>query len=174
MEDSKDVVGVIDKYELDLGKQEMIGEEAITSTHNSMIKIYKTEFVDNNGVVKKRFKTGEKFKVKIYYEIFENKEDIFFGVGMRNSKNIYVNGLNTKLDGIKVNTNIGKHILELEYTEMNLYKDIYTVWSVCYNSTGTVVLSDYIMKDSLEVYSPIELGEGILIIPHEWRQHEKI
>lgn len=171
VDDSINVVNVIDNFERNIGVSNQ-GYE-ICSSATSDIKITSTYLKDNNGNQKRSFKVNEQIRVIIEYEVYrEIRGEVFIGVGLRNSRNVYVNGLNTKLDGIKVDTSIGRHKIELVYTGLHLYKDIYTMWSVCYNWTGTVVMSDYIMKDYLEIYNLEEIGEGVTYIPHEWRQYE--
>mgnify|MGYP003369129581 CR=1 FL=1 len=175
IEDGNNVVEILDRFERDILPDDSVEKyEVISNSFNSSVKIHNTYFVDFNGKKKNAFEVGEDFKVIIEYEILNHIENIFLGVGMRNSRNVYINGLNTKLDNVRVKNSIGKHKIELEYRNINLYKDIYTVWSVCYNESGTVVFSDYIMKDALEIFSRKELGEGVIYIPHHWRYHGEI
>lgn len=169
VEEGYDVVGILDRYERNiLPDRSNRKVEVIQSSVSDLVKIHKTYFVNQNGEAVKRFKVGEQFDVIIEYEVLGELDDCFFGIGMKNSQTIYVNGLNTKLDGFKPDMTIGKHKLKLSYSGFNLYKDIYTVWSVCYNPSGTVVLSDYIMKDAIEISSDKELCEGVTNIEHTW------
>lgn len=175
IEDGNKVVEILDRFERDILPDYSVEKyEIVSNSFNSSVKIHNTYFVDFNGKKGNKFKVGEKFKVIIEYEILNEIENIFLGVGIRNSRNVYMSGLNTKLDNIIVKNSIGKHKIELEYKDMCLYKDIYTVWSVCYNESGTVVFSDYIMKDALEIFSRKELGEGVIYIPHHWKYCGKI
>lgn len=169
IEDGYNVIEILDHYERNILPNKTNREqELLSSSVSDLVQIHKTYFVNKNGEKKKTFRIGEQFDVIIEYEIVNHIDDCFFGVGMRNSQTTYVTGVNTKLDKFKPNLSIGKHTLILSYSGFNLYKDIYTVWSVCYNPSGTVVLSDYIIKDAIEIYSNEELCEGIANIEHRW------
>lgn len=171
IEDGYDVVRILDCYERNILPGKLNRKmEIIQGSTSDLVKIHNTYFVDKNNNKKNRFVVGEQFDVIIEYEILNEIDNCFFGFGIKNSQTVYVNGLNTKLDKFNPDLNIGKHKLRLSYSGMNLYKDIYTVWSVCYNTSGTVVLSDYIMKDAIEIYSHRELCEGVTYIQHKWIQ----
>ncbi|GAA0077164.1 ABC transporter ATP-binding protein [Clostridium sp. CTA-5] len=168
-----DIVGILDRYERNiLPNRSNRKIDIMQSSVSDLVKIHKTYFVNKSGEISRSFKVGEQFDVIIEYEILGELDDCFFGVGMKNSQTVYVNGLNTKLDGFKPDITLGHHKLKLSYKGFNLYKDIYTVWSVCYNPSGTVVLSDYIMKDAIEITSLKELCEGVTNIEHTWSQIE--
>ncbi|OOM16515.1 ABC transporter ATP-binding protein [Clostridium saccharobutylicum] len=169
IEDGYDIVGILDRYERNiLPNRSNRKTEVMQSSVSDLVKIHNTYFVNREGEKVSRFTVGEQFDIIIEYEILGEIDDCFFGIGMKNSQTVYVNGLNTKLDGFKPDITLGKHVLKLSYSGFNLYKDIYTVWSVCYNPSGTVVLSDYIMKDAIEIVSDRELCEGITNIEHRW------
>lgn len=169
VEDGYNVVEILDHYERKILPNRTNREvQLLSSSVSDLVRINNTFFTDKNGNEKHTFEVGEQFNVVIQYEVFEELDECFFGIGMRNSQTTYVNGVNTKLDNFIPDLSIGKHELILSYTGFNLYKDIYTVWSVCYNITGTVVLSDFIIKDAIEIYSQIELCEGVTNISHKW------
>ncbi|AJH01819.1 hypothetical protein LF65_05297 [Clostridium beijerinckii] len=171
VEDGYDVVGILDRYERNiLPNRSNRKIEVIQGSVSDLVKIHTTYFLNEKGEKVEKFKVGEQFDVVIEYEILGDIDNCFFGVGLKNSQTTYVNGLNTKLDKFKPDITLGKHKLKLSYTGFNLYKDIYTVWSVCYNPSGTVVLSDYIMKDAIEIESDKELCEGVTNIEHTWSQ----
>lgn len=167
--DSNDVIKTVDKYERNI-LSDVINEQSIISNTNSdSIQIVDTWMEDSDGDKRNTFSINEKFKVNIKYVVNKEISNIFFGVGVRNSRGVYVTGLNTKLDDFNLELKKGTHVLTLEYNNINLYKDVYTLWSVCYNSTGTVVLSDFIIKNAFEIVSRNETGEGIIIPDHSWR-----
>ncbi len=97
---------------------------------SGIVKITSTKILNqaNKEIKKFEYSPNIEIKIKIDYELYEYLPGMFFGVGMRNSKREYVNGLNTKIDKFKINNQPGKYTLILTYQNPSLYKDhIYIV-----------------------------------------------
>jgi teichoic acid transport system ATP-binding protein len=167
IDSGNNVVDIVELYEKNMHPFDQ-KQEVIATTKGDSVKITKTEILNAQGKPQNVFELGENIKVKITYQLNEYTKGMFFGVGLRNSKGDYVNGLNTKIDGVKIPQKLGTYTLILDHLNPTLYKDSYTLWSVCYNGTGTVVLSDYIIKNGVRVDVPQQKGEGIIYIDHEW------
>ncbi|USP14022.1 ABC transporter ATP-binding protein [Vibrio gazogenes] len=163
--DSYDVTEALDLYEN--GKL-ITPSEKETTCNSNIIEIVDTYFTDKFGNKKHRYKVSESINVVIEYEVLEEGEDLFLGFGIRNKDNVYVFGVNSKLDNIDIPLSLGKHRIILSLNENNLYKSIYNCWSVVYNSSGTVALSTLTMKSAFEIYNNTELCEGIVNPSRTW------
>ncbi|MEG2459646.1 MAG: ABC transporter ATP-binding protein [Clostridia bacterium] len=173
IDEGDNVLEIVEKYERNIMPERVDNEkkevkERAFST-NEIITIDKVILKDGAGNRTKKFKHKENIKVQINYTLHKYEEGMFFGVGFRNSNNDYINGMNTKQEGLEIQQKPGEYTLELEYICPMVYKDIYSLWGVCYNSSGTVVLSDYIIKDAFEVYVDKDVCEGVTYIEHNWQ-----
>lgn len=167
-----DVLPIVERYEKNILPESMQDKQEVKNkaySTNEYVTINKVTILDREGKKAKKIRHKENMKIRIEYTLHKYEKGIFFGVGMRNSKNEYINGMNTKQEGIDIPKKPGDYVLELEYICPLIYKDVYTLWGVCYNSTGTVVLSDYIMKDAFEIYVDKETCEGVTYIEHKWQ-----
>lgn len=161
--EGKNINEIIDLYEK--GKLE---EKKILSNNSEVAEIIETKCMDSDFNTKKRFKVGENLKIYIKYRIKGNIKNIFLGFGFRNHNGVYISGLNTKLDGVKLSDNIGEYEVVLDYKNFNVYKGVYTAWSVLYNETGTVVLADHVIQNAFEIFDFEEKCEGIVNLEHKW------
>lgn len=173
IEEGTDVLPIVERYEKNILPESMQdnreeNKKKAYST-NEYVTINKVTIIDREGKVSRKIRHKENMRIRINYTLHKYEEGIFFGVGIRNSKNEYINGMNTKQEGIEIPQKPGEYVLELEYLCPLIYKDVYTLWGVCYNSTGTVVLSDYIIKDAFEIYVDKETCEGVTYIEHKWQ-----
>lgn len=169
IKDGYNVTEIIDFYEKGL---ENLKEDEVVKNSSDMLEILETKFIDKFGNEKKRYKVGEELTVKIKYKIKKASKNMFLGFGFRNHNGVYISGINTKLDNIRLDEKPGVYEAYLKYEDFNLYKGLYTVWSVIYNDTGTVVLSDYIIKNAFEIYDLAEKCEGVVNLKHKWEIRE--
>lgn len=163
--DSYNVNEALDLYEN--GEITEHSEKEKTNNGN-IIEVFDTYFLDDVGNRRNRYKFSESIRVVIEYEVFKEEHDLFLGFGIRNKDNVYVFGVNTKLDDIDLPLSVGKHRVTLFLDKNNLYKSIYNCWSVIYNSSGTVALSTLTIKDAFEIYHNSEVCEGILNPSRVW------
>lgn len=164
----KNVVEIVEKYE----KKTYLDTINQNKTHkysNGEVEI-KSSIIKGAKSQSQVIQFGEDIKILAQLEIKKDLEDsYFFGVGFKNSKGEYISGLNTQIDKIKMPSKRGSYNVELIYNQPNLYHDIFTLWLVVYNNTGTVVLSEYITKKAFEVVLDDRLGEGVIIPNHTWK-----
>ncbi len=165
-EEGTDVFEIVEMYEKQVESYGL--EEEVEYKETRFVKINDMYFTDMKDKKKKEFNWNEEVNVFVEYEIFEPLEDMFFGVGFRNSAGDYVNGLNTSIDKIKVPNEIGKHKVKLKYKNININSNVYEFWSVFYNKEGSTILADYFVKNGLTIKPHKGLGEGIVNLEHEW------
>ncbi|MCG9790059.1 ABC transporter ATP-binding protein [Vibrio mediterranei] len=166
IQDSTDTNMVLDLYE----KGTVENKRAEIEIHNSedLVNISDTYFVNEDGVRKNRFRVSENISVVIKFEVNSHEKGRFLGFGIRNQENVYVFGVNTKLDGVAIPDKIGEYTATLKLDNVNIYKSVFSCWSVIYDSTGTVAQAKYLIKDAFEVYNNSEICEGILVPNRQW------
>ena len=166
IEDGYNTIEILDLYEK--GTVDEPKEYDITKTDNDYIKITNTYFMDNENTKKNRFRVNEEITVIIDFTIFHAEKDRFLGFGMRNHDSVYVIGVNTKLDGIALPEEPGSYQAKLHFKNINLYKAVFNCWSVIYNDSGTILETQYLIKDAFEIYDPLERCEGVVNIDRQW------
>lgn len=114
-------------------------------------------------------KYGEKISVKIDYNLCNySDENLVIGVAILRVDNMYVCGLNTFLDKITVDTNKKHGHIMLEYASMDLMPGTY------YFDCGLMEKNAYVnldYKTKIKEFKVISdyIGEGIVILKHEWK-----
>ncbi len=164
--EGSDVFEIVEMYEKQVESYGL--EEEVEYKETKFVKIDNMYFTDMKDQKKKEFNWNEEVNVFVEFEIFEPLEDMFFGIGFRNSSGDYVNGLNTSIDKIKVPNKKGKHKVKLKYKNININSNVYEFWSVFYNKEGSTILADYFVKNALTIKPHKGLGEGIVNLEHEW------
>ncbi len=172
IEQGEKVLDIVERYERNIlpeVEEDPINKKESAFSTKEIVTINKVTIKNSKNIKNKKFLHKENIKIQIDYTLNKYQKGMFFGVGFRNSNNDYINGMNTKQEGFEIQKQPGNYTLELEYICPLIYKDIYSLWAVCYNSTGTVVLSDYIIKDAFEVYVEKDTCEGVTYIEHNWQ-----
>jgi len=140
----------------------------LDSSRRNVLTINDVYFLNNKGKQSRSFKPGEEIKVTIEYTLHSCVSDIIGGVALFDRQHVYVCGLNTKLDEIKLPSMPGKYKLMLSYSDINLLPGTYYVDIGFYESSGVVSL-DYQSKiKSFFIESDKYLAQGLVMIKHYW------
>lgn len=173
IDSGENVLDIVEKYERNIlpSESEPVGNSKKETSFSTkeIVTINKVKILDKENKKCKKFLHKDNITIQIDYTLNKYERGMFFGVGFRNSNNDYINGMNTKQEGIDIPKKPGDYTLQLEYICPLIYKDVYSLWAVCYNSSGTVVLSDYIIKDAFEIYVEKDICEGVTYIEHNWK-----
>ena len=169
IDEGTNVIEIVERYENNQLPETLQESKEETYTKSKYAKIDKIEILNGDGTKTKKIKFKERFSIKVTYTMFEYDKGMFIGIGFRNSKGEYISGLNTKIDKFEMKQKPGQYTLTLEYKNPTLYKDTFILWAVIYNESGTVVLSDHIIKDAFEIISEDQYGEGVVLLEHQWK-----
>ncbi|MGG2198122.1 MULTISPECIES: ABC transporter ATP-binding protein [Paenibacillus] len=107
--------------------------------------------------------------VTIQVDFFMNQDDLdlVIGVAIHTIDNIYVCGLNTLLDKVKVEYTKGGNTIYLNYKNINLLGGSYYFDVAIFESNAHIPI-DYKAKVKEFFVSAPYVGEGLYIMPHEW------
>ena len=135
---------------------------------DEVLRILNVAFYDKDKKKKSKFKAGEDIVADVEYEVFKEIDNIVGGIAIFDSTGYYICGLNTKLDKVKINNNIGKHQLTLEYPSINLLPGTYFI-DIGFFEDSAVARLDYKSKFG---YFNIDLSgylaEGVVLLTHNW------
>lgn len=132
-------------------------------------RLVKAELFDARGVAAQEFLTGTDMRVRISYEMFqEAPEGITLGAAIFRNDDLYVCGINTKLDNYKPLATAGLHTLELDYPSLALLPGEYYFKMGVFDASGVVVWDFQHSVARFRVSSPY-LGDGVSLLQHSWR-----
>lgn len=145
-------------------------EKNIDNLNNSSdyINIKSFRLLNSNGEEIDVVKHNEKIRVEIEYMSYGYEEEIVIGAAILRIDNLYVCGLNSLLDKIVIKCKTGLNKIVLEYENINLVSGKYYFDCGIFEKNAYVAL-DY--KTKIKEFS-IEsdyVGEGIVVLNHEWR-----
>lgn len=126
------------------------------------------KIMDAYGNESKVFQHNEEMIVQIDYVVAdETIEDAVLGVAIRSVDHVYICGLNTLLDEVKVPWKYGKNRFYLKYKNMNLIGGSYYIDVAIFERNATVPIEYKSKVASFTVRSKY-IGEGIVVLEHLW------
>lgn len=127
--------------------------------------------VDKNGNVCEEFNLFEEMTVEVYYDVYdENVAHPVLGVALKRIDDEYICGVNTMLDEQKIPWKYGRNCYKLCYTQgIRTLGGRYYFDVALFDKTATVPIQ-YRAKIKEFTVTADYIGEGVCIIPHEWRK----
>lgn len=145
--------------EFQVGSKESVGE------------IAGIRLVNSKGEITDEFDLFEDMTVEIYYDVYDENVDYpVLGVALKRIDEEYVCGVNTLLDDKKIPWRFGRNCYKLNYTEgIRVLGGRYYFDVGLFDKTATVPIQ-YRAKIKEFTITADYIGEGVCIIPHEWRK----
>ncbi|MTH44583.1 ATP-binding cassette domain-containing protein, partial [Turicibacter sanguinis] len=168
-----DVGVVVDEFEKFMKRMSGLTTDILNSEipevgEKEVLRITNVTPSNLNNENKSTFKLGEDIVVNIEYEVYKEIDGITGGVALFDSTGHYLCGLNTKLDDIKINHQIGTHLLQLTYSNIQLLPGTYFLDVGFFEDTAIARL-DYKAKCSnFVIVSDKYLAEGNVLLKHNW------
>jgi len=100
-------------------------------------EVVDVEFLDGLGSSRDSFCTAETFVVRIHYSAHERVDEPVFGLAIYRDDGVHVNGPNTKLSGVPIDSIEGDGSLDYVVDELPLLAGTYSVSAAIYDATGT-------------------------------------
>lgn len=165
---------IIDRYSEYLKLKDMqledVKVDALPSdASGTLAEIRSFQIYNEAGGLTTKFMYNEYTRIVIEYEVYELIPNPVIGVALLGVDGEYICGLNTLLDQINISWKIGKNKIEIEYVNgLRVVGGKYRFNVAIFDQTATVNIQYLDSVAEIEVYSNY-VGEGKLIIPHEWR-----
>ncbi|MFP4975307.1 ABC transporter ATP-binding protein [Paenibacillus sp. CN-4] len=126
------------------------------------------QILNNEGQPLEEIEHSSRFKLKIDFAMNTTDIDIVIGVAIHTIDDIYVCGINTLLDNQKIAYKKGLNTIYLEYKQFNLLGGSYYFDIAIFEKNAHVPI-DYKAKIKEFFVKSAYIGEGICIIPHNWK-----
>jgi teichoic acid transport system ATP-binding protein len=171
---SGNVHAVIEEYQdfMKFGLQTVIKPIVPETRELNVVTIDRVSIETEAGRESASFKVGETFIVKIEFTLYRPFNRLLGGVALFDKQEVYICGLNTKLDSYELPCDPGRYCMTLCYTKSNLLPGSYFI-DVGFFDNDVVVILDFRRRLlSFTVYSGEYFGDGILLLQHTWNCNE--
>jgi ABC-type polysaccharide/polyol phosphate transport system ATPase subunit len=123
---------------------------------------------DHNGAPANLVCMGGELRVTVSYDVHQESSGLIIGVALLRNDQLYIAGLNTKLDNIEAPAGIGSHSITLAIPRVNLLGGDYFCKVGIFDSTGMVKWDFLEHCAAFKVHGPY-VAEGVVVPEHEWR-----
>lgn len=123
---------------------------------------------DHSGATTSLVCMGGELRVTVSYEVRQESSGLIIGVALLRNDQLYIAGLNTGLDNVKVPYSIGKHSVTLSIPRINLLGGDYYCKVGVFDSTG-MVKWDFVEHCAAFKVFGAYVAEGVVVPEHEWR-----
>lgn len=141
---------------------------------NEILKVNKISFFNSAGEEKEVFKINELDRIVVNYTLNQRFPGLVAGIAIFDRQNVYVCGLNTKLDNYPLSGEPGTYTLALSYKNFMLSTGTYDLHIGFMESSAIVAINFMSYATSFRVETGEYNGEGLLLLDHEWEliEHE--
>lgn len=118
----------------------------------------------------KKINIFQPMTVEVYYDVYdESVEHPVLGVALKRIDDEYICGVNTLLDDIEIPWKYGRNCFKLVYQDgIRVLGGGYYFDVAVFDKTATVSIQ-YLAKIIEFTVTADYIGEGVFIVPHEWR-----
>lgn len=151
-------------------KEEHVSEIEFIPKNNVVAEVVEFKVLNIKNEIIDTMYYDETIKIRMVYDVYdETIKNPVLGVAIRSCDDKYINGLNTLLDNKKIPWKYGRNQMVLEYVDGILALSGKYYFDVAlFEQTATVPIQ-YITKiKEVEIIANYD-GEGVYIMPHQWR-----
>lgn len=151
-------------------KEEHVSEIEFIPKNNVVAEVVEFKVLNIKNEIIDTMYYDETIKIRMVYDVYDEAiKNPVLGVAIRSCDDKYINGLNTLLDNKKIPWKYGRNQMVLEYVDGILALSGKYYFDVAlFEQTATVPIQ-YITKiKEIEIIANYD-GEGVYIMPHQWR-----
>ena len=150
-----------------LPKAEESLRQSSTGGARSVAALRETRLCDRNNSSVNLLAIGGELRLTIEYEVFAESSGLVIGAAIFRNDHLYVSGLNTGLDGVKVDSSIGCHSVTLNIPQLQLLSGDYYFKVGVFDEDGMVRWDFWEGVQQFKVVGPY-VAEGVLLPVHTW------
>ncbi len=122
---------------------------------------------DHNGASTGLVCMGGEVRVSVSYQVHQENSGLIIGVALMRNDQLYIAGLNTGIDNVKVPSHPGTHSVTLSIPRINLLGGDYFCKVGVFDSTGLVKWDFVEHCAPFRVFGPY-VAEGVVVPEHSW------
>lgn len=166
--------GVTHSCDEEVCEQQDNNNESAMSNNVDIAEIKKVSIINEKGLNVENISHGECVKVKVDYFVNDDTIDNpVLGLAILRVDNLYICGVNTLLDKVRIPWKKGMNTFVLEYPSFDLVGGSYYFDVALYDKTATVAF-DYRAKYKDFFVSMGYVAEGITVLKHNWGMDEDV
>lgn len=124
--------------------------------------------VNSQGAEDDTIVIGSDLHLQIEYEVLKETEDsLVVGAAIFRNDELYVFGINSKLDRINIDSSVGVHTVDLRYPSLSLLPGKYYFKVGIFDASGVVTWDFNHQTCPFSVVGPY-IAEGLVVLPRKW------
>jgi hypothetical protein len=127
---------------------------------------------DHNNSPTNLFVIGGELNLEIAYEVHQHNDGLVIGAAVFRNDDLYVSGLNTRLDHFQIESSIGRHSITLRIPKVNLLGGDYYFKAGIFDPLARVRWDFSHRLATFRVAGPY-VAEGVMVPEHEWIQNKE-
>lgn len=156
-------------YEIESGQRGVIQTEEFERWGTGDIQITSVRFLDENGEVQQRFRTGDPLTIEMTYKAYRPINEPEFGLAIYRQDGVHINGPNNQLAGLKMGTVTGSGVVRYRIEKLPLLPSRYEVTAAIHDSYRSHAFDYHKRAYSFRVVAGgSDEIHGLLELPASW------
>lgn len=170
VKDEPEVKEAMDACPANAGEQDLDAPQFVPRAKDVVAEIAGIRLVDEKGRENEKFNIFRPMTVEVYYDVYDEAiEHPVLGVALKRIDDEYICGVNTLLDDVVIPWKYGRNCFKLVYKDgIRVLGGRYYLDVAVFDKTATVPIQ-YLAKIKEFTVTADYIGEGVFIVPHEWR-----
>ena len=126
---------------------------------------------DHNNSPTSLFLIGGELNLEISYEVHQPNDGLVIGAAVFRNDDLYVSGLNTRLDHFQIENSLGRHSITLRIPKVNLLGGDYYFKAGIFDPLARVRWDFSHRLATFRVAGPY-VAEGVMVLEHDWIQEK--
>lgn len=162
------MVGSTAKSETSVASSELVPDEKSRDA-SSIAELVGGVLMDHSGSPSNLFVIGGELNLDITYDVHALNDGLVVGAAVFRNDDIYVCGLNTRLDHFTIEKSPGRHVVRLSVPRLSLLAGDYYFKAGIFDPSAQVRWDFSHRFASFRVVGPY-IAEGVLLLDHAWTQ----
>lgn len=172
MRQKADIAGVVPEVVVESGGQVLSSEQEPQSDDRLVASLVSGNLIDDKGSPCNLFLIGGELRLVITYDVHIPNDGLVVGAAIFRNDDVYVTGLNTRLDRFEVANEIGRHTVTLRIPHLSLLGGDYYFKAGVFDPLARVRWDFSHKFASFRVAGPY-IAEGVMVPPHDWIKGEE-
>jgi hypothetical protein len=172
MRQKADIGGAVQQVAAEPSGQLSTSEQGLNGDERLAASLVSGSLIDDKGSPCNLFLIGGELRLVITYDVHLPNDGLVVGAAIFRNDDIYVTGLNTRLDRFEVANEPGRHTVTLRIPHLSLLGGDYYFKAGVFDPLARVRWDFSHQFASFKVAGPY-VAEGVMVPPHDWIKGEE-